>query len=360
MKRAIGLIFLFITCVAGFLTIKGTLPFMPIYGSSMEPTLQSGSLLTIKPVNPGDIKAGDIIIYNVPQMVREYYNYPAVVSHRVIEIKTTPSLGFRTKGDNTGEDPFTVRAIDIRGTVGKQIPYLGLPLLFFQSQQGMIFVVIGLVLLTVFLYGGELLRGGSTIHHNIFSPVINEEKRNSRVLTRKIEAAEKKIDTTEQALNSFSSAIGEYAQHLASHTSAVKSLAEASQELKKGAAEQNRVLISMVENIIKPREAQVAPAHKIEPTAPQKPLPKAHPAVDKPAPQFRHQTDVEAIKPQSLMHRPAGGNVKPFHAALNKPAPPGCARKHDDLPEDAQAVKDEIYSALDRLHSKLNNNKDGA
>jgi signal peptidase len=340
MKRAIGLVFLTLVCIVGFLTIKGTLPFMPIFGNSMFPTLKSGSLLTIKSVNPNDVKVGDIIVYNVPAMVRDYYNYPPVVSHRVIEIKTVPSLGFRTKGDNTGEDPFTIRPMDIRGTVGKQIPYLGLPLLFFQSQQGLIFVIIALGLLTIFLYGGELLHGGAALHRGIFAPVINEEKRTNRALTRKIESTEKKIDTTEQALGKFTAAIGEYAQHLASHTSAVKSLAEASQELKKGAAEQNRVLIAFVENMSKTPPIPEIPAFKIEP-----------PATNK------HQT--QTLKAAEILHLPthpqeaAGEILKPTHAALNKPAPPGCARKHEELPEEALAAENEIFSALDRLHSKL-------
>ncbi len=351
MKRAIGLIFLFIACIMGFLTIKGTLPFMPIFGHSMEPTLHSGSLMMIKPINAGDVKVGDIIIYNVPTMVRDYYNYPPVVSHRVIEVKTVPSLGFRTKGDNTGEDPFTIRPIDIRGTVGKQIPFLGLPLLFFQSQQGLIFVVIALVLLTVFLYGGELLRGGNLVHRGIFAPVINEEKRSNRMLTRKIEATEKKMDTTEQALDKFSSAIAEYAQHLASHTSAVQSLAEASHELKKGAAEQNRVLMAFAENMGKTPVKQETIARRIEPQVIEKPQPLAQKAVEE--------------------------TVPPGRGALNRPVPPGCARKQPEsikevpatrqeistafdrfqnkgeLTIEALAAQKEIFSALDRLHSKL-------
>ncbi len=341
MKRAIGLIFLFIVCIVGFLTIKGTLPFMPIFGHSMEPTLQSGSLLMIEPVNPGDVKVGDIIIYNVPDMVREYYNYPPVVSHRVIEVKTVPSLSFRTKGDNTGEDPFTVRPIDIRGTVGKQIHYLGLPLLFFQSQQGLIFVIIALVLLTVSLYGGELLRGGNLLHRGIFAPVINEEKRSNRVLTRKIESTEKKIDTTEQALEKFSSAIAEYAQHLASHTGAVQGLAEASHELKRGAAEQNRVLISLVQNMGKPPLSQETTAPRIEPPAPEKPQP-------------RYQNTAEETKPplpprfQHAMKQA----FKPFHGALNKPAIPGCARKQPEITEEAVPKRKEIPTAFERLQNK--------
>jgi signal peptidase I len=196
MKRAIGLLLLFIACIAGFLTVKGVFPFIPNFGNSMELTLQPGSLLTIKPVKPENIKVGDIIIYNVPVTVREYYNYPAVVSHRVIGIKTDPSLGFRTKGDNTGEDPFTIRPIDVLGTVGIQIPYLGLPLIFFQSRQGLIFVSIALVLLAVLLYGRE---GSAMIFRRIFAPVTNEEKPTSRALTPRIEAIEKKIDITEKA-----------------------------------------------------------------------------------------------------------------------------------------------------------------
>ncbi len=251
MKRAIGLGLLIIACIASFLAIKGTLPFMPIFGSSMEPTLHSGALMIIKPIDPNKVKVGDIIVYNVPSAVRAYYAYPAVVSHRVIKVIASPTLGFRTKGDNTGEDPFTIRPQDIRGTVGSQIPFLGLPLLFFQSQQGLIFVVVGLVLLAIFLYGGELLRGGNFLHRGIFGPVIAEEKRTNRLLTRKIEAGEKKMDSTEQALEKFSVAIGDYAQNLASHTSAVKSLAEASHDLKQSAAQQNRVLMTLMQNMNK-------------------------------------------------------------------------------------------------------------
>jgi signal peptidase I len=246
MKRAIGLVFLVIVCIVGFLSLKGTLPFMPIYGHSMEPTLHSGALMIIKPIDPIKVKVGDIIVYNVPKSIQDNYGYPSIVSHRVVKISNDTGLGFRTKGDNTGEDPFTIRPQDVRGTVGQQIPYLGLPLLYLQSQQGLIFVVIGLVLLAVFLYGGELLRGGNFLHRGLFGPVIAEEKRTNRALTRKIEASEKKMDSTEQALEKFSVAIGDYAQNLASHTSAVKSLAEASHDLKQSAAEQNRVLMTLM------------------------------------------------------------------------------------------------------------------
>ena len=249
MKRALALITIIVACVIGFLSVRGTMPFLPIFGSSMEPTLQSGNLLLIQPVDPYTIEEGDIIVFNVPKLVRDYYNYPPVVAHRVIKInKDANLLSFRTRGDNTGEDPFTTRASNVRGVVGDQILYLGLPLLFLQSQQGLIFVIIALSLLTLFLYSNELNAGKSWLHRGIFSPVIKETSHSSRVLVEKIESTENKINLTEQALEKFAVAVAEYAQHLASHTSAIQGLSEASHELKRSAAEQNRVLMSMVEH----------------------------------------------------------------------------------------------------------------
>ncbi|MBN1161713.1 MAG: signal peptidase I [Dehalococcoidales bacterium] len=302
MKRAIGLIFAAAAIIVAVLSVRGNLPFMPIYGSSMEPTLTSGSLLMIDPIDPQDIKVGDIIVYDVPSMVREYYNYPPTVSHRVIEIMTTPALGFRTKGDNTGEDPFTISPNSIRGTVGNQIPYLGLPLLFFQSTQGVIFAIIALILLAIFLYGVELRRGGNWLHRGVFAPVINEEKRANRILSRQIEATEKKMDSTEQALEKFSLAVAEYAKHLASHTSAIQGLSDASQELKKGAAEQNRVLAAIIENVAKSGVVQ-------EPII------------------------IQEARPAPRVEKKEKTVEKPFHGALLK-AVPGCARKHPPTPEE--------------------------
>jgi len=223
---------------------------------------------------------------------------------------TVPSLGFRTKGDNTGEDPFTIRPQDIRGTIGKQIPYLGLPLLFFQSQQGVIFAVIALILLALFLYGGEIRRGGNWMHRGVFSPVINEEKRSNRMLSRKIEATEKKMDSTEQALEKFSLAVTEYAKHLSSHTSAIQGLADASQELKKGAAEQNRVLSAIMENVVKSDSKRETVIIEEPKQAPQKPITKSK----------------KTVEP-----------TRKYHKALNN-GTPGCARKHPPTPEEISSI----------------------
>jgi signal peptidase I len=269
MKRALALIIITAACVAGFLSIRGVMPFMAVYGTSMEPELQAGDLILIEEIDTAEVKVGDIIVFTIPAAVREYYNYPSVVAHRVLkirEIEGTGGITFRTKGDNTGEDPFTVRPQDIRGQVSQQIPYLGLPFLFFQSQQGLIFIIISLSLLALYLYAGEIGQGRQWAHQVIFAPVIRENQRTNQLMEQRLESTEKGMEFTQQALNNFASAMAEYAKHLQSHTSAIQGLSEASHELKKGAAEQNQVLARLLENIErsgpKPQPAEPAPEIK--------------------------------------------------------------------------------------------------
>lgn len=247
-QRALTLIAVSTLAVVGFMAVRGTMPFMPVFGTSMEPELHAGSMIFIESKEASEIKEGDVIVYTVPSAIRDYYNYPPVVAHRVIEVRDTEyGISFRTKGDNAGEDPFTVRPQDLRGTVSKQIPYLGLPLLFLQSQQGLTFVVISLLLFAFYLYAIDIGRGGQKIHRGIFAPVIDESQRASELLAQRVENTEKGMEYTQQALNSFAAAIAEYAEHLKSHTGAIQGLSEASQELKRGAVEQNRVLSRIAE-----------------------------------------------------------------------------------------------------------------
>lgn len=247
-QRALTLIAVSTLAIVGFMAVRGVMPFMPVFGTSMEPELHAGSMILIESKEASEIKEGDVIVYNVPSAIRDYYNYPPVVAHRVIEVRDTDyGISFRTKGDNSGEDPFTVRPQDLRGTVSKQIPYLGLPLLFLQSQQGLTFVVISLFLFAFYLYAIDIGRGGQKIHRGIFAPVIDESQRASALLAQRVENTEKGMEYTQQALNSFAGAIAEYAEHLKSHTGAIQGLSEASQELKRGAVEQNRVLSRIAE-----------------------------------------------------------------------------------------------------------------
>ena len=200
-KRAITLITVVAICLTAFMAIRGVMPFMPVFGTSMEPELHAGNLILIKQMEAEEVEVDDIIVYNVPAAIQEFYNYPPIVAHRVIEVRDTQyGIAWRTKGDNAGEDPFTVRAQDLRGTVSHQIPFLGFPFLFLQSQQGVIFVIISLALLVLFLYGDELSLGKRKAHRGIFSPVIQESARSGRLLSQKLETNEQRMEATEQAL----------------------------------------------------------------------------------------------------------------------------------------------------------------
>jgi len=236
MKKTAWLILLIALVIGGSFILKGKMPVLPIFGTSMEPALKAGSIVTVEEAAVRDVKTGDIIVFEVPEAVREFYNYPSVVAHRVIEINDNQGIiTFRTKGDNTGGDPFAIRAQDLRGRVGQQIPYVGFPLLFLQSRQGLIFVILGLSLFAIQIYSEEIGRSRKRMQRGIFSPVIDETRRTNRVV-------EEGMGGTQRALGQFSSAMEEYAKHLRSHTSAIKGMSAASQELKKGAIEQNKVL----------------------------------------------------------------------------------------------------------------------
>ena len=272
-KRALTLIAVVAICISAFMAVRGVMPFMPVFGTSMEPELHAGNLILIKDKDAADVKVGDIIVYNVPAAIQDFYNYPPIVAHRVIEVRETQfGTAWRTKGDNSGEDPFTVRANDLRGTVSHQIPFIGFPFLFLQSQQGLMFVIIALSLFALYLYAGEISHGGQKVHRGIFAPVIRETMRDTDTLAQRMDGTEKVMAQTQEALSSFATAMAEYAEHLRSHTSAIQGLAEASHELKRGAAEQNKALEHIVEALQqrKPPAEEAPSLEKPAAPAPQK------------------------------------------------------------------------------------------
>lgn len=252
MKRACVLIILVVFCIIGFLSVWGGLPFTAVSGSAMAPAILSGDLVLIAAVAPDEVKEGDIVIYNVPDYLRERHNYPPVIVHRVVEVITGESdLWLRIGADNIGDDPFLVRLQDIRGTVSDTISYLGYPLLLFRGGTGTILIIIAIILLALIMYSREIaIRMGRLLHVTVAS-VIEENQQARFDLSRR-------FDATERALDGFADAVRIYAQHLASHTSAVQGLRDASQALKGSAAEQNRILGHLSASIIREKKAQKA------------------------------------------------------------------------------------------------------
>lgn len=210
----------------------------------------------------------------------------------------------------------------IRSTANVQFPDLFLP--FPRNTSWLILIITLPASLAVFLYRSELRRGARILHRKIRAPVIDEEKRSSLLLSRKIESTENRMSTTEQALNRFAAAISDYAQHLASHTSAIRGLAEASHELKTGAAGQNRVISYLLQSIERAGVIWEAPPVKNE----------------KPGPE-------ETTTPATI-HRPYS---KP--GIFDKPMPPGCALSRETRARQALKAQKEISSALKGLQDRL-------
>jgi signal peptidase I len=354
MKKALTLILIAAAIVAGFFSVRGEMPFMPVFGNSMEPTLQSGNLILVEEMAPAEVKVGDVIVYRVPLAIQDYYGYPPIVAHRVVRVLTDHGYAFRTKGDNSGEDPFTIRSEDLRGTVSKQIPYAGIPLLFLQSQQGLIFILVALGLFALYIFADEIGRGRRAATRGFFAPIIEESHRGMRSLSRKVDGAEQRMGETQQALNNFATAIELYAEHLKSHTSAIQGLSQASHELKRGAAEQNRVLARLMETMEqKPPQAEPIKA-QVEPTPP--PAEPVKPKIELVMPTVGHATPkmpkikrvIHKVEPAKVKAEPVKVKAEPVTAGVahavpsmkKVPFPPGCYRSRRQL-----ADQGEIFGA---------------
>lgn len=215
-----------------------------------------------------------------------------------------------------------------------------------KSQQSLIFAIIALVLLALCLYSREIKQGWHKLHRRIFSPVTNEGKSANGMIARRIEATEQKMTAAEQALEKFATAIADYAQHMASHTSAIQGLSAASHELKKGAAEQNRILIRFMETMAPPGTRRETSLWKIEPPVPvpDKPVFRVEKPVAGPVHKMpeKHQTQ---FPPGCVRNRRA-------IAAQAPSARPGHPRTRQELIIEALAAEREILSAINHRHDK--------
>lgn len=91
-----------------------------VRSSSMEPAMRAGALAVMLPIDPEDVKAGDIIAFDPP------WDPDVIVSHRVMAVRRDGQILFDTKGDATEEtDPYYVPAQNVHGKVVFNIPYLG-------------------------------------------------------------------------------------------------------------------------------------------------------------------------------------------------------------------------------------------
>lgn len=133
--------------------LAGATPYTVLTGS-MRPSYPPGTLVVVKPVNPDEIKVGDVVTYQLES------GKPTVVTHRVTEVAVglDGKTMFTTKGDDNGSvDRDPVQPVQIQGKLWYSVPYLGhvnKALTGSQRQTAVLVVSAGLIGYAVFMLVG--------------------------------------------------------------------------------------------------------------------------------------------------------------------------------------------------------------
>ena len=101
-----------------------------VISGSMEPAIQTGSVVIVRPIVPDTIRKGDIIMFSSLDM-------KSLTTHRVVNVEYEPTLQFITKGDaNKNSDITPIVPGQIVGIVAVTIPYLGILTQFIKTPLG--------------------------------------------------------------------------------------------------------------------------------------------------------------------------------------------------------------------------------
>lgn len=121
---------------SGKSSIAGYKIFVVLSGS-MEPTLHTGSVVAVKPIDITKLSVKDIITF------KGFENSNVLLTHRIVAINQGKQLTFVTRGDaNDANDPALVPAEDVIGKVSISIPYAGYLMEFARSKEGFLVLVI--------------------------------------------------------------------------------------------------------------------------------------------------------------------------------------------------------------------------
>jgi signal peptidase len=133
-------------------------PFMAVSSQSMQPILNYGDFILVKREKVENIKAGDIIAFNVPSPYDKVAPSPTV--HRVVEKDSeNGKIYFKTKGDNNSdEDPWNVPAESLLGKYVGKVPYVGMVVLSLKNLYGQ--ALIATLLAASFIYSHLKKRTG--------------------------------------------------------------------------------------------------------------------------------------------------------------------------------------------------------
>ena len=115
--------------------------FLTVLSGSMEPTINTGSLIIIND-KVSDLDVGDIITYNVSGSTN--------VTHRIAEILDEDGeKAFITRGDaNNANDVVPVKEAIVEGKVIFSMPYIGKIIYFLRGK--LIFIIVPLMIFLLF------------------------------------------------------------------------------------------------------------------------------------------------------------------------------------------------------------------
>lgn len=120
---------------------------LTVLTGSMTPEIAVGSVVVVRPVDPGTLQVGDVITYQKDP------GKPAYVTHRILEIhQDTDPVTLTTKGDaNRGADLDPIPVTAVRGKVLFSVPYLGtVKNAISTGGAGMVLLVLGLIAYALF------------------------------------------------------------------------------------------------------------------------------------------------------------------------------------------------------------------
>lgn len=118
------------------LNIPGGYKLYTVQSGSMEPTLHTGSIVTVQPQK--DYQNGDIVT------IRESPASNVTLTHRIVEVKTVDGrVQYVTRGDaNKANDPEERPKTNVVGKEIATVPYLGYILSYAKTKNGLLFLII--------------------------------------------------------------------------------------------------------------------------------------------------------------------------------------------------------------------------
>ncbi|RJX27992.1 MAG: signal peptidase I [Dethiobacter sp.] len=120
-----------------------------VISGSMNPTFDTGSVVFVRPMDPKNLAAGDIITF------KGSGGSDKLTTHRIVDVHTEDGLGFTTRGDaNNVNDPNIVPARNVVGKVVLAIPYAGYLFNYVQTKEGYIALILipGVLIIFTELY----------------------------------------------------------------------------------------------------------------------------------------------------------------------------------------------------------------